>query len=227
MLALYHLFSGTPIAKLPNLDAVVARADGYMPEEANRAVLVGTALPPGQTRRKADGTEVHTLWGELAWQLAGADGYALVADSDRRGTSPGSDVLKELFEVASPALILIDELIAYVRQLYRVDGLPGGAFEANLSFVQSLTEAARQASGTLVVATLPASDIRSPPPISRSAVRVAAPRWSACAISSPACNRPGARPAPKRGSRSCAAASSNPSPTGTNSPRAMPWSRPT
>ncbi len=159
MLALYHLFSGTPIARLPNLEQVTKRADGYLPEEANRAVLVGTALSPGQTRRKPDGTEAHTLWGELAWQLAGSDGYALIAAADRNGVNPGSDLLKELFDVASPALILIDELVAYIRQLYRTDDLPGGSFDANLTFIQSLTEAARQATGTLVVATLPSSDI--------------------------------------------------------------------
>ncbi|EQD67419.1 hypothetical protein B2A_00766, partial [mine drainage metagenome] len=44
---------------------------------------------PGQVSVKPDGTEVATLWGELAWQLAGKDGYALLADADRTGTSPG------------------------------------------------------------------------------------------------------------------------------------------
>ncbi|MGH9125226.1 MAG: Swt1 family HEPN domain-containing protein, partial [Acidimicrobiales bacterium] len=34
-----------------------------------RAVLVGTRIPPGQARAMADGTEVGTLLGELAWQL--------------------------------------------------------------------------------------------------------------------------------------------------------------
>src|SRR3712207_8488988 len=43
--------------------------------EARRAVLVGTALSPGHTDRKPDGTAVRTLWGEMAWQLGGADGY--------------------------------------------------------------------------------------------------------------------------------------------------------
>ncbi|MGC8001597.1 hypothetical protein, partial [Salmonella enterica] len=36
---------------------------------ANRAVLVGTRLSPAEVRTKKDGTKIHTLWGEMAWQL--------------------------------------------------------------------------------------------------------------------------------------------------------------
>jgi hypothetical protein len=124
-----------------------------------RAVLVGTALGPNQVRRKDDGTEVHTLWGEMAWQLGRRKGYALVAESDQAGVSPGADVLSQLFRQFSPALILIDEWVAFVRQLYGSDGLAAGSFDANLSFAQSLTEAVRQTPQTLLVASLPASDI--------------------------------------------------------------------
>ena len=43
-------------------------------------MLVGQMISPGTTHPKADGTEVRTLWGELAWQLGGTEGYALVAE---------------------------------------------------------------------------------------------------------------------------------------------------
>jgi hypothetical protein len=56
-------------------------------------------------------------------------------------------------------LILIDEWVAYLRNLYKVDGLPAGSFDANLTFAQALTEAAKAAPETLVVASLPASQI--------------------------------------------------------------------
>ena len=58
-----------------------------------------------------------------------------------------------------PCLILIDEWVAYLRQIYKVEGLPSGSFDANLSFVQSLTEAVKASPGTLLVASLPASQI--------------------------------------------------------------------
>jgi len=132
---------------------VLQQASVTQPPTAHRAVLVGTALSPGQPHRAPDGTLIHTLWGELAWQLGGKDGYDLLAEADRSGVSPGSDVLRDLFAFFSPCLILIDEWVAFVRQLYGVDGLPAGSFDANLSFAQALTDAARQTTGTLVTAT--------------------------------------------------------------------------
>ncbi len=159
MLALYHLCSATPAEKLPGMEIVLQEAAAPKPEGVHRAVLVGTALSPGQTRPKPGGIEVRTLWGELAWQLGGSDGYSLVAEADRTGVSPGSDALRDLFALHAPCLILIDEWVAFVRQLYNVDGLPAGSFDANLTFAQALTEAARQAPQALVVASIPASDI--------------------------------------------------------------------
>jgi hypothetical protein len=66
--------------------------------------------------------------------------------------------LRQLFAAAAPCLILIDEWVVFARQLYGVSGLPAGSFDANLSFAQSLTEAAKAAPQTLIVATIPASD---------------------------------------------------------------------
>ena len=42
---------------------------------SRKAAIVGNEIPPSTPSRKPDGTVVHTLWGELAWQLGGADGY--------------------------------------------------------------------------------------------------------------------------------------------------------
>ena len=159
MLALYHLFSGTPAIDLPGIEPALGEAGVNEPPKARRAVLVGTQLDVGKPRAKPDGTVTHTLWGELAWQLLGADGYALVAESDRYGVSPGAETLQALFTAAAPCLILIDEWVAYLRQVYGVSGLPAGSFDANLTFAQALTEAAKAAPHTLVVASIPASDI--------------------------------------------------------------------
>jgi len=159
MLALYHLVSDVPVNDLPGIESILQKVGISRPPLAQRAVLVGTALSPGQPHKKSDGTEVYTLWGDLAWQLLREDGYALVAEADRQGVSPGTDVLLQLFSAASPCLILIDEWVAYMRQLYGVSGLPAGSFDANLSFAQSLTEAAKAAPKTLLVASIPASDI--------------------------------------------------------------------
>jgi uncharacterized protein len=164
MLALYHLF-GESKAKLAGVDEVLAAAELKAIPKARRVVLVGTALSPGQVTTKPDGVVVRTLWGELAWQLGDAAGgkakeaYQLVADSDAKGTSPGSKVFVDLFRKYGPAVVLIDEWVAYARQLVGRRDLPSGDFEAQTSFAQALTEAAKAAEKTLVVASIPASKI--------------------------------------------------------------------
>ncbi|WP_243028145.1 DUF499 domain-containing protein [Thermus albus] len=159
MLALYHLFSGEvdPL-EVPGLDSVLKEAGLSQVPKAHRAVLVGTALDPAKGRPKPEGIVVHTLWGEMAYQLGGVEGYRLVEEGDQRGVAPGSDTLKELFDRFSPALILIDEWVAFLRNLYGETDLPAGTFDQNLTFAQALTEAAKRSKATLLVAALPASD---------------------------------------------------------------------
>jgi hypothetical protein len=159
MLALYHLFGGKPVAALAGIDPVLKEAGVGSAPAARRAVLVGTDLSPAQAHKKPDGTEVRTLWGELAWQLGGATGYAMVAESDARGVSPGAAVIGEVFKRFSPCLVLIDEWVAYARQIVGKRDLPAGDFEAQATFAQALTEAAKAADRALVVASVPASKI--------------------------------------------------------------------
>jgi hypothetical protein len=42
--------------------------------------------------------------------------YSLIAESDETGTSPGKDLLQKVLEQAAPTVILVDELVAYIRQ---------------------------------------------------------------------------------------------------------------
>lgn len=156
MLALYHLASGTPLHAYPQ-EVQSLLAGGAMPAGVRRAVLVGTHMKPGSESVKPDGTVVRTMWGELAWQLGGADAYALVAEADATRTSPG-DALVALLRQHGPALVLIDEWVAYARQLYGRDDLPAGTFDTQFTFAQALTEAAKGVPGALVVISIPASD---------------------------------------------------------------------
>jgi predicted AAA+ superfamily ATPase len=157
LLALYHIAGGTPANELLGVEDLLKEAGvGALPQ-ANRAVLVGTKIGPGTVHSKSDGTKVHTLWGELAWQLGGAEGYALVADADRTATNPGT-ALERLFKTYAPCLVLIDEWVAYARQLYGAEDLPAGTFDTHFTFAQALTEAATAVPDTLVVISIPASD---------------------------------------------------------------------
>ena len=159
MLALYHMVGETPVQDLPGLDQLLSKHELKVPEKINRAVLVGTSRGPQDVLSVDGGRKIRTTWGELAWQLGGADAFDMVADNDANGIAPGSNLLEAIFKKCSPCLILIDEWVAYLRQIYKVEGLPSGSFDANLSFVQSLTEAVKASPGTLLVASLPASQI--------------------------------------------------------------------
>jgi len=162
MLALYHLFSGRPPKELLGVDEILALADRDSIPKARRVVLVGNKISPGNPVTKPDGTVVRTLWGELVWQLGGRKAFDRVAEDDRNATSPG-DALRELFKEYGPCLVLIDEWVAYARQLHDQSDLPAGGFETQFSFAQVLTESAKLAGNCLLVISLPASDSTGSP----------------------------------------------------------------
>jgi uncharacterized protein len=154
LLALLHLFENLKVASnLVGVDELLKSLDVTEQLPAVKtAIFVGTSLGVDERSIKPDGTEIRTIWGEIAWQLGKKAGYAIVADSDQNRTSPGTDSLVQLFKQCSPSLIIIDEWIAYIRNVYNTP-----FFDANLTFAQVLTEAATAAPNTLVVASLPKS----------------------------------------------------------------------
>lgn len=162
MMALYHLFSGIAPTALLGIDAVMQSAETSKLPSVSRVILVGNKISPGNPVTKPDGTVIRTLWGELAWQLGGKKAFARVAADDEKATSPG-DVLRELFVEYGPSLILIDEWVAYARQLHDQSDLPAGSFETQFTFAQVLTESAKLSKNCLLVISLPASDTTGSP----------------------------------------------------------------
>ena len=174
LLALYHLFAGgRRVAALPELRALLG--DEGAPAAAI-AVLVGTALDPAKPSREVAAllTPVNTLWGEMAYQLGwsrpgaandaereqqAAQSFRMLQESDAAGTAPGSNTLVALFEQTGPSIILIDELIAFMRNIRDARNLPAGSFNANMTFVQNLTEAVKRSPHAVLVASIPESAI--------------------------------------------------------------------
>jgi len=166
MLALYHMVRGGIHAEnIPNLKPVMERAGIDELPKANVAVLVGTALDPAKRKNPSNlpGYSVGTIWGEMAYQLVTSAGrpdlYAIIRDADRRGVSPGFEALKTLLNECGPCLILMDELVAYAKKIYGVDGLPAGSYDNFITFIQEITEAATASNNSLVVASIPESDV--------------------------------------------------------------------
>lgn len=158
MLAVYHMVKGEiPAINLMGLDKVLSSAGISSLPPARISVLDGVAIAP-DTPRLFDGIKINTLWGRLAWDLGGAEGYALVEKSDKSGTSPGKEILTELISKYSPCVILIDELVAYFRQFEEGRSFSGGTFDSNLSFIQALTEAVKLVPTAVLLASLPESE---------------------------------------------------------------------
>jgi len=161
MIALYHLASGLKAADLPGVGELFAEEGVKLPDTVARAVIVGQWVSPASPSVKANGIETHTLWGEIAYQLAGEDGYRLVEAEDRSGSNPGNKLI-DLFRLAGPSIVLIDEWVAYARQLPSRENEPallGGHFDTQFTFAQALTEAAAAVPNVVVLVSIPASDI--------------------------------------------------------------------
>lgn len=161
MLSLWHIAAGLPIGDFPQATQEVLVAAGYPVGDAalpamRRVAIVGNHLSPAGST-KPDGTVVHTIWGELAWQLGGREGYDIVAEADSNRTPPG-EALHRLLAAHTPAVILIDEWVAYARSLVGRDDLNAGTFDDQFTFAQALTEAVKGTSGVLLAISIPASE---------------------------------------------------------------------
>ena len=122
------------------------------PLTAKTFSFVGTGVGARQRLSRQSEPPLFTPWGVMAWRLGGPSGLELMAEADAIRAAPGSERLVALLEFAGPSLILLDELVAYARVL------DDAAFEAFLSFIQSLTEACKMAQHAVVVGSLIGSD---------------------------------------------------------------------
>lgn len=176
LLAVYHLARGeVSTSEMPGIPPILdgrvdvsdVLAERPTVQLSNRAihdlpkarvvVLDGNNLAPSQPMPRGK-LKVHTLWGELAWQLGGEDAYALVRASDENGTAPGKELLTQLISEHAPCVILMDELVAYYRQFEDGQQLSGGTFDTNISFIQQLTEALSAVPNAMLLASLPESE---------------------------------------------------------------------
>src|SRR5262245_23701510 len=96
MLAVLHLATREcPLSDLADVPALIEKAGLMDAPHARVAVIDGTAHAPGQPWKRGR-LAVKTLWGELAWQLGGGDGFGRVREADATGTSPGKDALRQM-----------------------------------------------------------------------------------------------------------------------------------
>jgi len=158
MLAVMHLaMRKVSTDKLQGIPSILDEAGISGLPIAKIAVLDGINLSVSQGKQHGS-ICANTLWGELAWQLLGEEGYSKVAVSDSDGTAPAKDVLAQLLQQAAPCVVLIDELQKYFSDLTPGKQLKAGTYEANLKFIQALTEAFKTVPNAVLLASLPESE---------------------------------------------------------------------
>ena len=168
LIALYHLVTGINILReLPaegeydrlrkEIDNILEEAewDHELPVNAKVSVLVGTYLSTTDADETKQGNPLNTLWGMMADQLGGQDAYNIIGKAAREGSAPGGNQLDELFERVGPSIILIDELVAYVRNVQ------GVTRESIYTFFQAVTESVNRSKNITLVATLPEGQIQA------------------------------------------------------------------
>ncbi len=157
---LYHLATHGPVARdWPGVGTLLGRADVATNPQAAVAVFVGTEFDSLTGRGGTDGTPLRkTPWGEIAYQLRGEEGLALVAEHEQQAIAPGGDVIRQLLPADRPCLILLDELLNYVSR-NRKSGLSTQLYD----FVQNLSETALGLERVVLAVSIPASELEMTP----------------------------------------------------------------
>lgn len=127
-------------------------------EKANVAVFTHQTNDPVQGRMADDGTHIHTLWGEIAWQLGGKEAYEIVKANDEQKVAPKGDLLKRVLQKVKPGLILVDELADYCVSASAVKVGDSNLSDQTISFMQILSETIAETDRVVGVITLPASE---------------------------------------------------------------------
>ena len=136
-------------ASLPGVEASCSRrpASTQLPQGAARRAGRHGALA-GQSPRSHDGTRGPHAVGRAGLAARRRGGYD--ARRRRRRTrhqAPASTPARAVQRSTAPCLVLIDEWVAYARQLYGDERPARRVFDANFTFAQALTEAAKRAPG--------------------------------------------------------------------------------
>lgn len=149
LIALYHTAKG----RAPG-GSFVAQALVPAPGYVRVAGVVGSDLQPRDGLRH-DEVTTYTIWGELAYQIGGASGYAIVSGSDRDYSAPGTGFLEQLVG-DQPTLIMLDEVARHMRSAMTVPTVTGKSdlAEQTVAFLMSLFEFAASKRQVVVVVTL-------------------------------------------------------------------------
>ena len=156
---LYHLAKSGPSAKkLDGVSEILHRAQVSEIPKPMVAVFVGTAFDFIEGRGDKGEPVRKTPWGEIAWQLSGAEGFKLVKDHDAKKTAPGKDVIKRIIPENKPTLILMDEVLNFMSRA-RTEKVGESSLASQFyEFLHNLSEVFSARAGACLVLSLPKSE---------------------------------------------------------------------
>ena len=139
------------------LDAL-PEADGLPRLEDVKVAVVDGQFFDVAVGKKAlkDGFTTQTIWGWIAWALAGIEGYEIVRQQDEKRVAPGGDQISELLKMG-PSLILLDELLGYLISAGGVRVEQTTLRDETLLFLQRLTVAVGNVPNAVLVYSLQSS----------------------------------------------------------------------
>jgi predicted AAA+ superfamily ATPase len=131
--------------------------------------FVSPDLVPGQPVKKIAGivgpdmdvangidhgsVKTFTIWGDIAFQIGGPAGYQVVRKSDEQRTTPGTQVWEKLIG-DDPALIMIDEIAAYLRAAKGTTVGATSLAKQTVAFLMSLIKFVSESKQAVLVYTL-------------------------------------------------------------------------
>ena len=154
LISLYHLArGGRKLAEKLHIEGMATPKF----EQAKVAVFTNDTTDVTCGRKTFDGITVHTLWGEIAYQIGGKEGYESVRESDEELIAPAAEYIETILERAGASLILIDELADYCVRAAARKTVGSNLYMQTVSFLQTLTEVVASVPRCMLVVTLTAS----------------------------------------------------------------------
>lgn len=158
LLTIYHLIKNKKNAsKFKGIQQLLKEAGVEEIPDIKIAAIDGDAVNADEIRRTADGLSIRTLWGEIAYQLGGKPFYKLIEDADQKRMVPGTNLIGEILDKAAKSLILIDELLIYVKACSAIKVGESYLKGQVLAFIKELADAVSNHPTAILIVTLPSS----------------------------------------------------------------------
>lgn len=158
LISLYHIIKcGSQLLQMESCANILPADAQPQFENAKVAVFTNDTNDIVQGRTTEEGITIHTLWGEIAYQLGGVKGYEQVRRNDEDRIAPSAPIFKPILIEAKTSLILIDELADYCVKAASKKGRDGYLYDQTVSFMQTLTQVVSSVPRCVLIATLPAS----------------------------------------------------------------------